>query len=55
MVTLDESKYKDKLNTVPESGVYETLPKICIDKVKSKVQKFLSKHKITLAAIWEQR
>jgi hypothetical protein len=26
-VVLDESEYKDKLNTLLESGVYETLPK----------------------------
>jgi hypothetical protein len=25
-VVFDESKYKDKLNTLPESGVYEPLP-----------------------------
>ncbi|PNF20184.1 hypothetical protein B7P43_G16972 [Cryptotermes secundus] len=47
-VVLDESEYKDKLNTLLESGVYETLPKDPTAKVESKVQKLLSKYKTTL-------
>ncbi|PNF20263.1 hypothetical protein B7P43_G15436 [Cryptotermes secundus] len=47
-VVLDESKYKDKLNTLLGSGFYETLPKDPIAKVERKVQKLLSKYKTTL-------
>ncbi|XP_023718596.1 uncharacterized protein LOC111870496 [Cryptotermes secundus] len=36
-VVLDESEYKDKLNTLLESGVYETLPKDPTAKVERKV------------------
>jgi hypothetical protein len=45
---LDESKYKDKLSTLLESGVYEPLPKVPIDMVERKVQKLLSKLKTAL-------
>jgi hypothetical protein len=39
MVVLDESKYKDKLNTLVEYGVYVLLPKDPTAKVEGKVQK----------------
>jgi hypothetical protein len=38
-MVLDESKYKDKLNTLVESGAYKLLPKDPIAKVERKVQK----------------
>jgi hypothetical protein len=44
----DESKYKDKLDTLLETGVYEPLPKYPTAEVKRKVQKLLSKHKTGL-------
>jgi hypothetical protein len=44
----DESKYKENLNILMESGVYEPLPKDPTAKVKRKIQKRLSKHKTTL-------
>jgi hypothetical protein len=47
-VVLYESKYKDKLNTLLESGVYKPLPKDPTAKVERKEQKFLSKHKTAL-------
>jgi hypothetical protein len=47
-VVLDESEYKDKLNTLLESGVYETLSKDPAAKVERNVQKLLSKYKTTL-------
>jgi hypothetical protein len=42
-VVLDESKYKDKSNTVPKSGFYEHLPKHPTDNFERKVQKIFSK------------
>jgi hypothetical protein len=45
MVVLDESKYKDKLNTLLESGVYEPLLKYSTAKVERRVQKLISKHR----------
>ncbi|PNF42699.1 hypothetical protein B7P43_G14177 [Cryptotermes secundus] len=54
-VVLDESKYKDKLNTLLESGVYETLPKDPTAKVERKVQKLLSKYKTTLPSDLKHR
>jgi hypothetical protein len=45
---LDGSKYKDKLNTLLESGVYEPFPEDPTDKVERKVWKLLSKHKTAL-------
>jgi hypothetical protein len=45
---LDESKYKDTLNTLLESGVYEPLPKNPIAQVEREVQKLLPKHKTVL-------
>jgi hypothetical protein len=47
-VVFNESKYKEKLNTLLESGVYEHLPKDPTAKVERKVQKLLSKHKTPL-------
>jgi hypothetical protein len=47
-VVLDESKYKEKLKTLLESGVYEPLPKDHTAKVERKVQKLISKHKTIL-------
>jgi hypothetical protein len=41
-VVLDESKYKDKLNTLLQSGVYEPLSKDPTAKVERNVQKLLS-------------
>jgi hypothetical protein len=54
-VVLDESQYKDKLNTLPESGVYEPLPKYPTAKVERKVQKLLSKHKTALPTVLKHR
>jgi hypothetical protein len=42
-VVLDESKYKDKLNALLESGVYEPLAKDPAAEVERKVQKLHSK------------
>jgi hypothetical protein len=47
-VVFDEHKYKEKLNTLLESGVYETLPKDPTSKVERTIQKLFSKHKTTL-------
>jgi hypothetical protein len=47
-VVLDESKYKDKLNTLLESGVYEPLPKDPTAKVERKVQNLVSRHTTAL-------
>jgi hypothetical protein len=47
-VVLDESKYKDKLKTLLEFGVYEPLLKARTAKVERKVRKLLSKHKTAL-------
>jgi hypothetical protein len=47
-VMLDNSEYKDKLNTLLKSGDYELLPKDPTAKVERKIQKHLSKHKNTL-------
>jgi hypothetical protein len=48
MVVLDESKYKDKLNILLGSGIYEPLPKVPTAMVERRVQKLLSKHKTLL-------
>jgi hypothetical protein len=45
-VVLDESKYKDKLNTLLQSKVYEALPKDPTAKVQWKIQNLLSKCKL---------
>jgi hypothetical protein len=50
-VVLDESEYKDKLNTLLESGVCEPLAKDPTAKAEKKVQKLLSRHKTTLPSI----
>jgi hypothetical protein len=42
---LDESEYKEKINTLLESGVYEPLKKDPTAKIERKVQKLLSKYK----------
>jgi hypothetical protein len=47
-VVLDEPIYKDKLNTLPESEVYESLPKDATTMVERKIEKLLSKHKTVL-------
>jgi hypothetical protein len=47
-VVSDETKYKDKSNTLLEFGVYEPLPKDSTAKVDRKIQKLLSEHKTTL-------
>jgi hypothetical protein len=47
-VVLDESEYKDKLNTLLETRVYEPLPKDLTAMVERKVQKLLSKHSTSL-------
>jgi hypothetical protein len=44
-VVLDESKYKNKLNSLLEFRVYELLPKDPTAKVERKVQELLSKTK----------
>jgi hypothetical protein len=43
-----KSKYKEKLNTLLDSGIYVPLPKDPTPKVEGKIQKLLSKHKTTL-------
>jgi hypothetical protein len=43
-VVLDESEYKDKLNTLLRVQVYEPLPRDPAAKVDRKVQKLLPKH-----------
>jgi hypothetical protein len=48
-VVFDEFKYKENLNTLLESGVYEPLPKGPVVKVESKIHKFLSEHRTTLS------
>jgi hypothetical protein len=48
IVMFDESKYKEKLNTLLESGVYKPLPKDPTAKVDRKIHKLLSKQKTTL-------
>jgi hypothetical protein len=47
-VVLDESVYKDKLNSLLGSGVYEPLPKDPTAKIERKIQTILSKHKTAL-------
>jgi hypothetical protein len=47
-IVLDESEYKDKLNTLLESGFYELLPKDLKAKVKRKVQELRCKQKSAL-------
>jgi hypothetical protein len=45
---LDESKYKEKLNNLLGSWIYEPLPKYPTTKVERRVQKLLSKYKTVL-------
>jgi hypothetical protein len=47
-VVLDKSVYKDKLNSLLESGVYEPLPKDPTTKIERKIRMLLSKHKTAL-------
>jgi hypothetical protein len=47
-VVFDESKYKEELNILLECGVYEPFPKDPTAKVERKIQKLLSKNKISL-------
>jgi hypothetical protein len=47
-VVLDEYEYKDELNTILESEVYEHLPEDPTAKIESRIEKLLSKHKTTL-------
>jgi hypothetical protein len=47
-VVMDESEYKDELNTLLESRVYEPLPKDLTANVERKVQNLFSKHKSNL-------
>jgi hypothetical protein len=54
-VVLDKSNYKDKLNILLESGVYEPLPEDPTAKVERKVQKLLSKHKTILPTDLENK
>jgi hypothetical protein len=48
VVVFDEYEYKDNLNTLLESGVYELLPKDATAKDERKVQKLIYKHKTAL-------
>jgi hypothetical protein len=48
-VVLDEVDYKDKLNTLLQSGAYEPLSKDPTQKIERNIQKLLSKHKTSLA------
>jgi hypothetical protein len=50
MVVLDNSKYKEKLNNLLESGIYEPLPKDPTAKVERRIQKLFSKNKTVLPA-----
>jgi hypothetical protein len=54
-VLLDEFEYKDKLNTLFEYGVYETLPKYPTARVGRKGQKLLSKHRTALLVDLERK
>jgi hypothetical protein len=47
-VVLDDSEYRNKLNLVLDSGVYEPLSKDPTKIVERKVQKILPKHKAAL-------
>jgi hypothetical protein len=47
-VEFDEFKYKEKLNTLLECGVYELFPKDPTAKVERNIQKLLSKDKTSL-------
>jgi hypothetical protein len=47
-VVLDDSEYRDKLNLLLDSGVYEPLPMDRTKTVESKVQKILFKHQAAL-------
>jgi hypothetical protein len=42
---LDEIEYRDKINTMPKSGVYEPLSKDPTAKVERKIQQILAKYK----------
>jgi hypothetical protein len=53
-VIFDESTYKQRLNTLLQSGVYEPLPKDPTANVERKIQKLLSKHKTTLPSDLKQ-
>jgi hypothetical protein len=54
-VVLEESEYKEKLNTLLESGVYEPLSKDPTAKVERNVPKLLSKHKTALPTVLKHR
>jgi hypothetical protein len=43
-LVLDDPEYRDKLNLLPDSGLYEPLSKDPTKTVEIKVQKMLSKH-----------
>jgi hypothetical protein len=49
-VVLDEIKYRDKINTLLKSGVYEPLSKDPTAKVERRVQQILAKFKTVLSA-----
>jgi hypothetical protein len=50
VVVLDESKCKDKINTLLESGVYEPLPKILQVRLRGKYRNFIPQQ--TSASVW---
>jgi hypothetical protein len=52
---MDESEYRNKLNTMLQSGVYEPLTRDPTVKIERKVQKLLSKHKTTLPTMLKQK
>jgi hypothetical protein len=54
-VMSDEFRYKDTLNTLLESRVYEPLPKDPPAKVERKVQKLLCTHKTAVPADLKQK
>jgi hypothetical protein len=47
-VVLDDSEYRNKLNHLLDSGMYEPLSKDPTKTLERKVQKLLSKHKAIL-------
>jgi hypothetical protein len=49
-VVLDKSKYKYRLSTLLQSGVYKPSPKDLTAKVERNIQKLFAKHKTALPA-----
>jgi hypothetical protein len=54
-VILDKFIYEDKLSTLLNSGIYDTLPRDPTPKVERKVQKLLSKYKSVFSTKLKQK